>query len=286
LKGTGYLVQATLILLWWLGLTISDVFFNAFQFPNISVQAFNSFFAPDIAVIASLSILRSYKNSKALEFIILGGFAYGTLYCINAALLTQGGYLSTTLMTLGLFYNVFLVFQDYIFRESGSTSTVVNGSKTIIQIVCVWGITLIFFPWMLTEAFGKKFIPYNTTSLVSGLVLLIISSALGLASAMIMVKLGRGTPLPINQTTKLVIAGPYRYVRNPMAIAGLGQGIAVSLIVASVPIFIYALLGAVLWQWVVRPIEEKNMAKRFEPEYSEYRKNVRCWIPKVIKPSK
>ncbi|MBK7872353.1 MAG: isoprenylcysteine carboxylmethyltransferase family protein [Saprospiraceae bacterium] len=98
-----------------------------------------------------------------------------------------------------------------------------------------------------------------------------------------MVKNGNGTPLPIDQTTKLVLTGPYRYVRNPMAIAGVGQGIAVSIIYASIPIFIYSLIGAILWQLVVRPIEENNLKKRFGKEYEDYKQKISCWIPKLRK---
>ena len=75
-----------------------------------------------------------------------------------------------------------------------------------------------------------------------------------------MVRDGKGTPLPLDQTNKLVVKGPYRYVRNPMAIAGLGQGIAVSVLLGSIHIFVYTLVGAILWQVVVRPMEERNMA--------------------------
>jgi protein-S-isoprenylcysteine O-methyltransferase Ste14 len=36
----------------------------------------------------------------------------------------------------------------------------------------------------------------------------------------------------------LVIAGPYRYVRNPMAVAGILQGIAVGWYLGSVSVII------------------------------------------------
>lgn len=281
MKGTGYLLQATLISLWWVGVSISDNFFNAFQFPGIGSTGFNSFFAPDIIVVAVLSIIRAYKPIRELEFIILGGFAYGAFYCINASIITQGGYLATVSMTLGLFYNLFLVFQAQVFRESESNSVIANGLKTFVQIICVWGITLVLFPWLILKAFGESFIPQVGPSLFIGIAIMVLFSFLGISSAYTMVKIGNGTPLPIDQTTRLVVSGPYRYVRNPMAIAGIGQGIAVSIIYTSVPIFTYTILGALLWQLVVRPIEEKNMEKRFGDEYEDYRKRVSCWIPKI-----
>ncbi len=69
-----------------------------------------------------------------------------------------------------------------------------------------------------------------------------------------------------------------------MAIAGIGQGIAVAMLFQSLPLLVYALLGAVVWQLVVRPIEERDMVRRFGEPYEIYRKRVRCWIPTLFQP--
>ena len=280
MKGTAYLLQATLILLWWLGLSISEEFFQVFQFPQISSKAFNAFFIPDVVVITCLSLFRAHKPIKELEYIILGGFAYGSLYCLNATILTNGGYISTTIMFLGLFYNIFLVYQKQIFRESKPNSIATNVLKTIIQIICVWTITLVFFPWIIVEAFGIEKNPVHTQFVIA-IVLFIVSSSLGLYSAYNLVTKGDGTPLPADQTRKLVISGPYKFVRNPMAVAGMGQGLAVSIYFGSVHLLIYTLLGGLIWHIAVRPLEEKNMTRRFGKAYEEYKKEVRCWLPKI-----
>jgi protein-S-isoprenylcysteine O-methyltransferase Ste14 len=280
LKGTAYLIQATLILLWWIGLSMSQSFFSAFQFPKISSLAFNSFFAPDIIIITLFSLIRAYKPIRDLELIILGGFAYGSFYCMNASILTNGGYLATTLMALGLFYNIFLVYQSHVFKESRSSNKLINALKTLIQIICVWIITLILFPWLIIQAFeidGTS----NSVILIVCITLFILFSILGLSSAFMIVQKGEGTPLPADQTRKLVVSGPYRYVRNPMAIAGLGQGLAICLFFNSIHLLTYTIVGGLIWQLVVRPIEEKNMALRFGEEYEEYRRKIRCWIPRI-----
>ncbi len=282
MKGIAYLIQATLILLWWLGLSLSTNFFKAFQFPSIGENAFNSFFVPDIFIITILSLIRAYKPIKDLEFIILGGFAYGSLYCINASILTEGGYLSTTLMLIGLFYNIFLVYQRKFFRESNSSSVVINGIKTIIQIICVWLITLVVFPSILIKEFNLSQ-NHDTLSTIISITLFVLFSALGLYSALVIVLKGEGTPLPLDQTKRLVISGPYKYIRNPMAVAGIGQGLAISIYFTSVHILIYALIGALIWQFAVRPLEEKNMALRFGEEYDKYKKTVFCWLPRFKK---
>jgi len=279
LKGTAYLLQATLVSLWWLGLVLDPVFYAAFQFPGINSIAFDALFLPDIVIVAILSVFRAYKPIRELEYIILGGFAFGTLYCINASILTQGGYLATTIMTLGLCFNLFLVFQDQLFRESKSKNNSINAIKTLIQIICVWSITLMLFPFLILFYQGKPIEPSTEITLISGIIVLVSFSLLGLSSAYFMVRDGNGTPLPLDQTNKLVVSGPYRFVRNPMAIAGVGQVIAISAIYQSLPIFLYAVLGGILWHFTVRPAEEKNMVDRFGDNYLEYKSEVRCWLP-------
>lgn len=84
--------------------------------------------------------------------------------------------------------------------------------------------------------------------------------------------------------TEWVIAGPYRYVRNPMAISGIVQGAAVGLIMGSWLVVVYAVLGSAVWNWVVRPHEEADLAARFGDEFTRYRQRVRCWVPRLRMP--
>ena len=278
MKETAYLLQAALIIAWWVGLASSPTFFAAFQFHEIPPTAFWAFFAPDIIVMAGLSGIRAYHNNAAIEYIVLGAFGYASLFCCNATVLTGSGYLPTALMLLGLAYNIFLCFNTSLFRTS-SGSLSLNYAKTLIQIVCIWILLLVVIPLVILDAFGALGRPPVGLSLYLGSCLFVCFSLLGLTSAFVMVRDGGGTPLPLDQPNKLVVSGPYRYVRNPMAVAGIGQGIAIAIAFRSVPILIYALLGAVLWHVVVRPFEERDLAERFGDTYLAYRRRVTCWIP-------
>jgi protein-S-isoprenylcysteine O-methyltransferase Ste14 len=92
---------------------------------------------------------------------------------------------------------------------------------------------------------------------------------------------GRGTPLPSAMPNHLVIAGPYRWVRNPMAVAGIAQGIGVGLILGSWLVVAYAMIGSLVWNYAVRPLEEADLENRFGPEFRRYRSSVSCWLPRV-----
>lgn len=105
------------------------------------------------------------------------------------------------------------------------------------------------------------------------------ASALGVWSALTMATRGRGTPLPIAMPNGLVVDGPYRLVRNPMAVAGIVQGVAVGTILSSWLVVVYAVVGSVFWNYAVRPREEADLEARFGHDYRRYRERVRCWIP-------
>lgn len=85
---------------------------------------------------------------------------------------------------------------------------------------------------------------------------------------------------PLDTARSLVTKGPYAWVRNPMAIAGLLQGTGVALFLGSPIVLVYVLAGGLLWQLLVRPVEERDLLERFGAGYTAYRASVRCWIPR------
>jgi protein-S-isoprenylcysteine O-methyltransferase Ste14 len=110
-------------------------------------------------------------------------------------------------------------------------------------------------------------------------ILFVILSSIGISAAISMSKIGQGTPLPFDTAKKLVVKGIYSFVRNPMAISGIGQGLMVALFLGSPLVFLYTLMGAFIWQLIFRPLEEEDLLKNFGADYENYQENVRCWIP-------
>lgn len=282
MKGTAYLFQAVLVVAWWAGLCVSDRFFAAFQFSGIPAVAFWSFLLPDLLLVAGLSLVCAYTDATAAPWILLGAFGYAALYCCNATLLTGSGYLPTLLMLAGLAYNLFLCFADRAFHTTRTTGTAALAAKTLMQIVCIWAMLLVIVPLVILQAFNGFVIARSSVVIVSSLVAFSGFSGLGLASAACMVRYGRGTPLPTDQATCLVMSGPYAVLRNPMAVAGIGQGLCLAAAVQSVPLLIYSLLGAVAWQFAVKPVEERDLRARFGKQYEDYCERVCCWVPAAV----
>jgi protein-S-isoprenylcysteine O-methyltransferase Ste14 len=90
---------------------------------------------------------------------------------------------------------------------------------------------------------------------------------------------GRGTPLPVDEARRLVVTGPYAYVRNPLIIAALGQGTAIGLAFGSVPVLLYVAVSGAWWYFYARPREEAHLHDRFGKRWLDYRNNVRGFRP-------
>ena len=161
---------------------------------------------------------------------------------------------------------------------------------TGMQIVVFWGFFLLVLPLVMAwfeDRWRLRLEPPAWAAWAGeaigalGLSLLIAASALGIWSAVTMASLGEGTPLPSATANRLVIAGPYRFVRNPMALAGISQGVAVGLMLGSWLVVVYALCGSLVWNWAVRPHEEADLEARFGAQFAAYRDRVACWVPRL-----
>lgn len=168
-----------------------------------------------------------------------------------------------------------------LYKPSASKNGSWNLFKTFLQTSIFWMVFLWILPKLLftleKNTVETHFEPYKTL----GWLLFMLFSVLGLWSGYTMSWYGKGTPLPLDCPQKLVIKGPYKYVRNPMALAGIGQGIAVGIILGSTLVIIYALSGSFLWHFLVKPSEEADLQNRFGLDYNEYCKKVKCWMPSI-----
>lgn len=80
---------------------------------------------------------------------------------------------------------------------------------------------------------------------------------------------------------KLIIAGPYKFVRHPMYFGGITGASGLALMAGSIPGAIYSLLLAVVLSHI-SDAEEKDLIVRFGNDYLEYRKKVRKLFPRLI----
>jgi protein-S-isoprenylcysteine O-methyltransferase Ste14 len=78
----------------------------------------------------------------------------------------------------------------------------------------------------------------------------------------------------------LVIAGPYRFSRNPMYVSGLFTWLGWTVFYGSPAVFIALVLLWAVFSFRVIPYEERQLEVLFGDDYLEYRRSVRRWIGK------
>jgi protein-S-isoprenylcysteine O-methyltransferase Ste14 len=192
--------------------------------------------------------------------------------------------LALSLVLLGRIPTEWIVSGPFAFRPAATRATpTAHVAATFVQLVLFWGSFLAVFPIVLSllERRWSVGIPFPSFAVPAGIALLVLASALGISSAISMSTRGDGTPLPSAMPNRLVIAGPYRLIRNPMAVAGIIQGAAVGVLLSSWLVIVYAVIGCILWNYAVRPLEEADLDERFGDEFRRYQDSVRCWIPGV-----
>lgn len=155
-----------------------------------------------------------------------------------------------------------------------------NTLKTLLQIAAMWSVLLGVVPAAIRRLEAGLGLPGMPGMEWVGAALFGACSVIGLWTANVMVRDGSGTPLPLDTARHLVVSGPYRYVRNPMAIGGFGQGIGIGLWLGSPGVLCYVAVGVAIWQCLARPWEERDLEMRFGDRYRTYRDGVRCWLPR------
>lgn len=94
------------------------------------------------------------------------------------------------------------------------------------------------------------------------------------------VRRGRGTPAPYDPPRELVVAGLYRYVRNPQYVGVVLVVVGEAMLSGRGVLFGYAALMAVGYHLFVRFYEEPTLGRLFGEPYARYRREVPRWLPR------
>jgi protein-S-isoprenylcysteine O-methyltransferase Ste14 len=85
--------------------------------------------------------------------------------------------------------------------------------------------------------------------------------------------------------SEFVIRGPFRYLRNPMSLAGVAMMLGLGLFCRSISIVVLASLFFLCLHIFVVYVEEPGLAKRFGKSYLDYKHSVNRWIPTFRRPT-
>jgi len=130
----------------------------------------------------------------------------------------------------------------------------------------------------LTSSWGNNsFVVWSFIIIGTGI--MIIGLLLFIRCVDLFVRVGKGTLAPWDPTRNLVLAGPYRYVRNPMigavALMLLGQTLLWGSLIIGLWMIVFVGINHLYFIYM----EEPGLEKRFGDNYRSYKARVPRWIP-------
>lgn len=141
---------------------------------------------------------------------------------------------------------------------------------------------LVTFPLFILYFWAFDVISWQDPLLV---LLVFFSSFLGLSLVVWTMKMfadvGQGSPAPWDPINKLIITGPYAYVRNPMLLGVFLILLAEAIFFQSMALFVYLLIFIGVNAVYFPLSEEKGLLKRYGQAYQEYKNNVPRFIPRL-----
>jgi protein-S-isoprenylcysteine O-methyltransferase Ste14 len=153
--------------------------------------------------------------------------------------------------------------------------------RAIVYAALFIGVLLVFIPGRILAAGGITRPDRIGPVEAAGLVVLVLGAVLAVSCILTFALVGKGTPAPFDPPRKLVVAGPYRWVRNPMYIGAV-------LVLAGAAVF-YQSLGLLAFaagflaaaHGFVQLYEEPTLHRTFGAQYADYYHAVHRWIPRV-----
>ncbi len=103
---------------------------------------------------------------------------------------------------------------------------------------------------------------------------------IGLAGVQMFVLRGNGTPIPLDPTDRLVRAGIYAYVTNPMQLCTAATWVVMGLMLGNPWVVMMAGMAWVFVRGMVRWHHRHDLLERFPKGWPEYRANVPEWLPR------
>ena len=160
-------------------------------------------------------------------------------------------------------------------------STMFVLARTATYATLFIGLVLVLVPsWLLAWSGIARPEEFGVSQLV-GIVVGAAGGTLALWCIVTFSLVGKGTPAPFDPPRRLVVQGPYRYVRNPMYIGAALALTGAGVFYLSVPLLAYVCLFLVATHVFVVVYEEPALTRLFGEDYQAYCTKVRRWLPRL-----
>ena len=149
--------------------------------------------------------------------------------------------------------------------------------RAVVYATLFIGFLLVFIPGRLLEWSGVSRPTSIGPAQIVGAVMTALGGAWALWCILTFALVGRGTPAPFDPPRRLVVRGPYRFIRNPMYGGAALAMAGAALFYRSLPLLTYALVFLLVTHLFVILYEEPTLRRTFGAEYDEYCRRVRRW---------
>ena len=153
--------------------------------------------------------------------------------------------------------------------------------RTITYATLFIGLLLVFLPARLLTWSGVKDPTAIGVAQATGMLAAALGGALALWCIFTLALLGKGTPAPFDPPRRLVIRGPYRFVRNPMYLGAATALAGAALFYQSVALAGYVAAFLLTMHAFVMLHEEPALRTTFGADYARYCGQVRRWWPRL-----
>jgi protein-S-isoprenylcysteine O-methyltransferase Ste14 len=152
--------------------------------------------------------------------------------------------------------------------------------RSLLWAVLLPGLFAGYVPW---RYFGLRSVSLDLRQPAhwAGLLGIGLGTALLAVCILEFARSGRGTLSPVDPPRKLVIRGPYRFVRNPMYLAVTLIVLGEVLLTRSRGLFVWWAAWFALVNLIVLGYEEPALRRQFGAAYEQYAAAVRRWLPRL-----
>jgi protein-S-isoprenylcysteine O-methyltransferase Ste14 len=148
--------------------------------------------------------------------------------------------------------------------------------RNLVFTIVVPGLGGAWIPWQIVTRPGHAATPVAWEAIP----LIAAGTALYLWCVWNFAAVGHGTPGLWDAPRRVVAAGAYRWVRNPIYIAALVIVAGEAWLFWSLPLLEYAAAMAIFFHLFVVSYEEPRLRRRFGTAYLDYSRAVARWIPR------
>jgi protein-S-isoprenylcysteine O-methyltransferase Ste14 len=147
-------------------------------------------------------------------------------------------------------------------------------------------VTVVVPAWLVRGAGGVRpgwrfAEPWRALAIAAGIALIAAGLAMLARTIALFATRGRGTLAPWDPPRRLVVAGVYRHVRNPMISGVIAIVAGESLLLGVRSVAEWAAIFAAVNFIYIPLLEELVLRERFGADYDAYRRHVPRWLPRL-----